>query len=303
MRDCAIEIKGLVKDYDQLRALKGVDLAVKKGEFFALLGPNGAGKSTIINILCSLVNKTSGSVKINGYDIDTHPSEAKSFIGIVPQEFNFSIFETPLQVLIYQAGYYGIPRKVAIKRAEECLKLLNLWGKRNVQSRKLSGGMKRRLMIARGLMHKPKVLILDEPTAGVDIEIRHSMWELLRKLNKEDGITIILTTHYLEEAENLCKRVAIIKEGEIIECAPMNSIIKKLDSSVFVAELESSVSKDLKIKNLDIEVVGSNTIEISVPKSHSLNDIFKIADKNGLVISDIKNKSNKLEQLFLKLTA
>lgn len=302
MAKYAIEIKNLVKKFGALRALKGLDLTVEKGEFFALLGPNGAGKSTTINILCSLANKTSGMVKINGYNIDSHPSEAKSFLGIVPQEFNFSIFETPLQVLIYQAGYYGIPRKLAKERAEKYLKLLSLWHKKDVQSRKLSGGMKRRLMIARALMHEPKILILDEPTAGVDIEIRHSMWELLKKLN-EEGITIILTTHYLEEAESLCKRVAIIKEGEIIECASMKSITKKLNCSVFVIDLENTISTDVGLKDLEVKVVDSNTIEVTVPKHYSLNDVFKIADKNGLVISDIRNKTNKLEQLFLKLTA
>lgn len=302
MSKYAIEIENLKKNYGELTAVKGVDLTVENGEFFALLGPNGAGKSTIINILCSLVNKTSGVVKINGYDIDTNPSEAKAFLGVVPQEFNFSIFETPKQILVYQAGYYGLPRKLACERADKYLKMLDLWHKKDVQSRRLSGGMKRRLMIARALMHEPKVLILDEPTAGVDVEIRHSMWELLRKLNSE-GITIILTTHYLEEAENLCKKVAIIKEGEIIEYAPMRSILKKLDSSVFVVELENSIKSDFALKDLDLKVIDSHTIEISVPKSYSLNDVFKVLDENGLTIADISNKSNKLEQLFLKLTA
>ena len=300
----AIEITNLTKFYGKLKALDSVSLNVKRGEFFALLGPNGAGKSTMINIICSLVKKTEGQVKIYGNDMDNELSLAKSHIGVVPQEFNFSIFETPMQILIYQAGYYGIPRKIAIPRAKKYLKLLQLWEKRNVQARKLSGGMKRRMIIARALMHEPEVLILDEPTAGVDIEIRHSMWEFLKKLNSEEKKTIILTTHYLEEAENLCKRVAIINHGKIIECAPMRSIVKKLDASIFVVECEDKITEaQIKFKDFKTEKLDAESFEITVPNTATLNDVFKLMDGKKIKVTDIRNKTNKLEQLFLRLTA
>lgn len=298
----ALEIKNLYKQYGKFEALRGVDLAVASGEFFALLGPNGAGKSTIINILCSLVNKTAGTVKINGVDIDKDASLAKSYIGVVPQEFNFSIFETPLQILIYQAGYYGIPRTQAKVRAQKYLQLLQLWEKRNVEARRLSGGMKRRLMIARALMHEPKILILDEPTAGVDIEIRHAMWQFLQNINKE-GVTIILTTHYLEEAENLCEKVAIIREGKIVECAPMKTIIKQMEHNVMLVEFSNKLPDEATLSPLECKRLDDYTLEVVMPKKYSLNDLFAIIMQTGWTAVDIRNKSNRLEQLFLQLTS
>ncbi|CUB03920.1 ABC transporter ATP-binding protein [Marinomonas fungiae] len=297
----AIEIKDLKKRYGNgFEALKGINLNVEQGDFFALLGPNGAGKSTTIGILCSLVNKSSGSVSIFGVDIDKDFPGAKRYLGVVPQEFNFNVFETVFNVVVTQAGFYGIPTHVAEERAEKYLKKLDLWDKKDTQSRMLSGGMKRRLMIARALIHEPKVLILDEPTAGVDIELRRSMWEFIKELN-EQGTTIILTTHYLEEAEQLCRNIAIINSGEIVENTSVKALLKTLSSETFVLDLDETIG-EVKLDGYEIRLVGDgSSIEVSVMKGQNLNDVFAyLNDQNAKVVS-MRNKSNRLEELFVKL--
>ncbi|WP_417553571.1 ABC transporter ATP-binding protein [Marinomonas fungiae] len=297
----AIEIKDLKKRYGNgFEALKGINLNVEQGDFFALLGPNGAGKSTTIGILCSLVNKSSGSVSIFGVDIDKDFPGAKRYLGVVPQEFNFNVFETVFNVVVTQAGFYGIPTHVAEERAEKYLKKLDLWDKKDTQSRMLSGGMKRRLMIARALIHEPKVLILDEPTAGVDIELRRSMWEFIKELN-EQGTTIILTTHYLEEAEQLCRNIAIINSGEIVENTSVKALLKTLSSETFVLDLDEAIG-EVKLDGYEIRLVGDgSSIEVSVMKGQNLNDVFAyLNDQNAKVVS-MRNKSNRLEELFVKL--
>ena len=296
----ALEISGLTKTYKGgFQALKGIDLTVNQGDFFALLGPNGAGKSTTIGIITSLVNKTAGKVAVFGHDIDQELETAKSFIGLVPQEFNFNQFESLMKILVNQAGYYGVERKLALQRAEKYLKQLNLWEKRNDAARMLSGGMKRRLMIARALMHEPKMLILDEPTAGVDIELRRSMWEFLRELNKQ-GITIILTTHYLEEAEMLCRNIAIIDSGIIVENTDMKSLLAKLDVETFVFDLKPNSSPS-ELAGLSSRVIDGHTLEVDVKKTQTINSVFTELNNQGIEVLSMRNKSNRLEELFVGL--
>ncbi len=297
----ALEISNLKKTYKNgFEALKGIDLSVEEGDFFALLGPNGAGKSTTIGIISSLVNKTDGKVKVFDVDIDQEIETAKSFIGLVPQEINFSQFETPEQIVVNQGGFYGIERSRAMERAEKYLKQLGLWEKRHDASRTLSGGMKRRLMIARALIHQPKLLILDEPTAGVDIELRRSMWEFLSELNSQ-GITIILTTHYLEEAENLCRNIAIIDQGEIIQNSSMKSLLGQLHVETFVLDLVSPISENLVIEGFKIKQLDNSTLEVEIEKQHSINDLFLRLTDQGIQVASMRNKSNRLEELFLRL--
>ena len=294
----AIEIKDLKKRYDNgFEALKGVDLTVEQGDFFALLGPNGAGKSTTIGILCSLVNKSAGSVRIFGVDIDQDFAKAKLHLGVVPQEFNFNVFETVFNVVVTQAGFYGIPLELAKERAEKYLKQLELWDKRDEPARALSGGMKRRLMIARALMHEPKMLILDEPTAGVDIEIRRAMWDFLQQLN-EEGITIILTTHYLEEAEMLCRNIAIIDGGEIVENTTMKGLLAQLDIETFVLDLVPT-QHQVSIDGIVSRQFDDHTLEIDISKHQSLNQVFAQLSSQNVEVKSMRNKSNRLEALFV----
>jgi len=299
----AIEISDLKKRYDNgFEALKGVELKVEKGDFFALLGPNGAGKSTTIGILCSLVNKSQGKVSIFGVDIDKDFAGAKQFLGVVPQEFNFNVFETPFNIIVTQAGFYGIPYDVAAPRAEKYLKQLGLWEKRNNPSMQLSGGMKRRLMIARALIHEPQVLILDEPTAGVDIELRRSMWEFIKELN-DKGTTIILTTHYLEEAEQLCRNIAIINKGEIVENTSVKSLLKTLSQETFILDLATNIESNVSIDGFTVKTLADgHSIEVEINKGQSINDIFVALNEQGLQVQSMRNKSNRLEELFVKLT-
>jgi len=302
MKKYALEISSLRKTYaNGLEALKGITFNVEEGDFIALLGPNGAGKSTAIGIVCSLVNKTSGEVKVFGHSIDSDLESAKRCIGLVPQEFNFSQFETCQQIVVNQAGYYGVVRKKAILRSEVVLKQLDLWEKRNDQARTLSGGMKRRLMIARALMHEPKILILDEPTAGVDIEIRRTMWGFLKKLN-EDGTTIVLTTHYLEEAEELCRNIAIINHGEIVENTSMKELLSRLDIETFVLDVESLPKELPTIENVKFRIRDEHRIEFDLPKEKALNEVFDWLNKNNIRVNSMRNKSNRLEELFVQLT-
>jgi ABC-2 type transport system ATP-binding protein len=297
----ALVLRQLTKVYKNgIRALKGIDLAVEEGDFFALLGPNGAGKTTAIGIVTSLVNKTSGVVEVFGHDIDRELELAKSCIGIVPQEINFNLFESLHTIVVNQAGFYGIPRRLAKQRAEKYLKQLQLWDRRNSIARSLSGGMKRRLMIARALMHEPKLLILDEPTAGVDIEIRRSMWEFLRKINDE-GTTIILTTHYLEEAENLCRNIAIIEGGRIIERDTMQNVLRKLQTEVFVFNLSEPVSAPPALPGFGTTLTDDHTLEVEVSRGQSLNDIFAQLSGQGVRVNSMRNKVNRLEELFMRL--
>ncbi|WP_445767317.1 ABC transporter ATP-binding protein [Rheinheimera sp.] len=296
----ALDIKGLHKVYKSgTVALSGIDLQVKQGDFFALLGPNGAGKSTTIGIISSLVNKSSGSVKVFDYDLDTQLEAAKSQLGLVPQEFNFNQFETVLQIVVNQAGYYGVPKKLALERAEKYLGQLGLWEKRHARSRELSGGMKRRLMIARALMHEPKLLILDEPTAGVDIELRRSMWEFLRKINQQ-GVTIILTTHYLEEAESLCRNIAIIDKGLIIENTSMKALLAKLTRETFVLDLASDPT-GVSLEGINWRALDGHSIEVDVEKAQGLNAIFAQLSAQDIKVLSMRNKANRLEELFVSL--
>ncbi|EOX2715365.1 ABC transporter ATP-binding protein [Enterococcus faecium] len=297
----ALEINNLKKVYGSgVEALRGIDLSVKEGDFYALLGPNGAGKSTTIGIITSLVNKTSGKVKVFGYDLDTDLVRAKQQIGLVPQEFNFNPFETVQQIVVNQAGYYGVSRKEAMKRSEKYLKQSNLWEKRNVRARMLSGGMKRRLMIARALMHEPRLLILDEPTAGVDIELRREMWEFLRELN-ENGTTIILTTHYLEEAEMLCRNIGIIQSGELIENTSMKELLSKLQFETFIFDLAPYETKPV-IEGYACTFEDEQTIAVEVERNQGVNGIFDQLTRQGIKVLSMRNKSNRLEELFLKIT-
>ncbi|HAQ4433985.1 TPA: ABC transporter ATP-binding protein [Enterococcus faecium] len=297
----ALEINNLKKVYGSgVEALRGIDLYVKEGDFYALLGPNGAGKSTTIGIITSLVNKTSGKVNVFGYDLDTDLVRAKQQIGLVPQEFNFNPFETVQQIVVNQAGYYGVSRKEAMKRSEKYLKQSNLWEKRNVRARMLSGGMKRRLMIARALMHEPRLLILDEPTAGVDIELRREMWEFLRELN-ENGTTIILTTHYLEEAEMLCRNIGIIQSGELIENTSMKELLSKLQFETFIFDLAPYETKPV-IEGYACTFEDEQTIAVEVERNQGVNGIFDQLTRQGIKVLSMRNKSNRLEELFLKIT-
>ena len=298
----AIEIKGLKKVYGNgVEALKGVDLVVEQGDFFALLGPNGAGKSTLINVLCGLVEKSAGEVQIEGLSIDDDYQRAKMHLGVVPQEFNFGIFEKVIDIVLDQAGYYGIPRHEALPKAEKLLTQLGLYDKRNEKSRTLSGGMKRRLMIARGLVHDPKVLILDEPTAGVDIEIRREMWEFLEKLN-QSGTTIILTTHYLEEAEQLCNNMAIINKGEVIERGPVKELLSKMDQETFIFDLEAPLPEKTEalVGQFGVHKVDANTIEMIVKRGESINDAIIALNRLDIRVRSVRNKSNRLEEFFLQ---
>ncbi len=297
----ALVLRQLTKVYKNgIKALNGIDLAVDEGDFFALLGPNGAGKTTAIGITTSLVNKTSGTVEVFGHDIDKELEVAKSCIGLVPQEINFNMFETPFTIVVNQAGFYGIPRNTAKQRAERYLKQLQLWDRRNSMSRSLSGGMKRRLMIARALMHEPRLLILDEPTAGVDIEIRRSMWDFLREINAR-GTTIILTTHYLEEAESLCRNVAIIEGGNIIERDSMSNVLRKLQTEVFVFNLRDAQNAAPALPGYAATLADSHTLEVEMSKSQSLNDIFAQLSLQGIAVNSMRNKVNRLEEMFMRL--
>jgi ABC-2 type transport system ATP-binding protein len=297
----ALSIRGLTKTYKNgVQALKGVDLDVEQGDFFALLGPNGAGKTTLIGILTSLVNKSAGSVSVFGHDLDRELEAAKACIGIVPQEINFNQFETPETILVNQAGFYGIERGLARQRADQYLSLLQLSDKRNKMARGLSGGMKRRLMIARALVHQPRLLILDEPTAGVDIEIRRSMWDFLREINAQ-GTTIILTTHYLEEAETLCRNIAIINGGLIAERDRMSTLLRTLQVETFVLNLREAVSSVPKVPGYEFELIDDHTLEVEVSKEQSLNEVFANLTAQGIGVLSMRNKVNRLEELFMKL--
>jgi len=297
----ALSIKGLYKTYrGGLEALQGVDLAVAEGDFFALLGPNGAGKSTAIGIVCSLVTKSKGSVQVFGHDLDIDPEAVKSCIGLVPQDFNFNQFEPVVEIVVNQAGYYGIPRREAFLRAEQCLRQLELWDKRRAMARELSGGMKRRLLIARALVHRPRLLILDEPTAGVDIEIRHSMWQLLREINRR-GTTIILTTHYLEEAENLCRNIAIINHGRIVEHASMYSLLNKLNTETFVLHLRGRLAELPELGGYVLQKLDDCQLEVEVARDQGINGLFEALSRNGIEVISMRSKQNRLEQLFIDL--
>jgi len=297
----ALVLEGLKKTYKGgVEAVKGISLEVKQGDFFALLGPNGAGKSTTIGIISSLVQKTEGTVKVFGYDIDKQLEHAKLCIGLVPQEFNFNQFETVLQIVVNQAGYYGVPKAVALERAEKYLSQLDLWEKRNSQSRELSGGMKRRLMIARALMHEPKLLILDEPTAGVDIELRRSMWAFLKQINQQ-GVTIILTTHYLEEAEMLCRNIGIIDKGILVECTSMKALLSKLNMETFILDLRRDIPSAPSLNGMVCRLTDPHTLEVDVAKEHNLNDVFSQLTAANVEVLSMRNKSNRLEELFVEL--
>ena len=297
----ALEINNLTKIYpNKLIALNSINLNVNQGDFFALLGPNGAGKSTAIGIICDLTRKTSGSVKVFGHCIDENNDAAKSCIGIVPQEINFSLFETCLEIVVNQGGFYGIKRSHATKRAEKYLRKLNLWEKRNERSRNLSGGMKRRLMIARALVHEPKMLILDEPTAGVDVELRRSMWDFLIDINQQ-GVTIVLTTHYLEEAESLCKNIAIINHGKIVENTSMKELLSRLNKETFIFDLNNPIKELPNLDDYNLKLVDTTTIEVEVDRERNINKLFEILTKKNINITSMRNKTSRLEELFLKL--
>lgn len=297
----ALDIQQLEKTYANGHvALAGIELCVEQGDFFALLGPNGAGKSTTIGIVTSLVRKTSGKVSVFEHDIDKELDAAKACLGIVPQEFNFSPFESTFNIVVNQAGFYGLPRKQAIEKTNHYLNQLGLWEKRKEPSRSLSGGMKRRLMIARALVHEPRMLILDEPTAGVDVELRRSMWEFLSELNAK-GTTILLTTHYLEEAENLCRNIAIIDEGKIIENTSMKSLLSKLDKQTFVIDLKNPISELVDFNDFLVRKLDDMTLEVEIKTDQVLNDLFILFQKQGYEVCSMRNKTNRLEELFMDL--
>jgi ABC-2 type transport system ATP-binding protein len=297
----ALSIRQLTKTYGNgFQALSGIDLDVAEGDFFALLGPNGAGKSTTIGILSTLVNKTSGTVNIFGHDLDKNPAALKRCIGVVPQEFNFNQFEKTFDIVVTQAGYYGIPPKIAKERAEQYLTQLGLWDKRDVPSRSLSGGMKRRLMIARALVHEPRLLILDEPTAGVDIELRRSMWTFLTELNKK-GITIILTTHYLEEAEQLCRNIGIIDHGTIVENTSMKQLLSQLHVETFLLDLKNTVNVAPQLLGYPTKLLDSHTIEVQVDKAMGITALFTQLAQQNIEVLSLRNKTNRLEELFVSL--
>ena len=297
----ALRIKNLQKTYaNGNQALKGIDLMVEAGDFYALLGPNGAGKTTVIGIVTSLINKSGGEVEIFGHSIDDDLAAAKSCIGLVPQEINLNLWERVENIVVNQAGYYGLPRKLAQERAEKYLRTLRLWDRRNDIARILSGGMKRRLMIARALVHEPKLLILDEPTAGVDIEIRRFMWDFLREINAA-GTTIILTTHYLEEAESLCRDVAIIDDGRIIEDAPMSTVLRKLQREIIVLSLSEVMKEVPRLDNYEMLLREDNDLEVAIEPSHNLNDLFRQLNERNITVVSMRNKTNRLEELFMGL--
>ncbi|MBV1931916.1 MAG: ABC transporter ATP-binding protein [Porticoccaceae bacterium] len=298
----ALSIRGLRKVYgNSFEALKGIDLEVRAGDFFALLGPNGAGKSTTIGILCSLIQKSEGEVEIFGKNIDSQFSQAKKDIGVMPQEFNFNQFEKVLDIVVTQAGYYGLPRKLALSRAEKYLRKLGLWDKRNDRGRTLSGGMKRRLMIARALVHEPRLLILDEPTAGVDIELRRSLWEFLKEIN-EQGTTIILTTHYLEEAESLCRNIAIIDQGQIVENTTTKALLGQLNKEVFILDTKEALADFPLIEGYPAHAIDPHSFEVEVDKAQSLNELFVALSERGIHVVSMRNKANRLEELFISMT-
>jgi ABC-2 type transport system ATP-binding protein len=297
----ALSVRGLTKVYKNgVSALRGLDLDVEEGDFFALLGPNGAGKTTLIGIITSLVTKTGGHASVFGHDIDRELDAAKACIGVVPQEINFNMFETPYTILVNQAGFYGIERGVARERAEQHLRQLQLWDKRNSMSRGLSGGMKRRLMIARALVHRPRLLVLDEPTAGVDIEIRRSMWDFLRHINAQ-GTTIILTTHYLEEAETLCRNIAIINGGRIVERDRMSSLLRRLHSETFVLNLRDALQAAPVLPGYLVTRMDDHTLEVEISKGQTLNELFSLLSAGGIEVLSLRNKVNRLEEIFLRL--
>lgn len=297
----ALEIRGLEKTYaNGLRALKGIDLHVPNGDFLALLGPNGAGKSTTIGIISSLVRKSGGTISIFGIDPDSDPYRAKSLLGIVPQEINFSMFESCLDILVHQAGYYGIRRGIALERAQKYLTQLGLWERRHDQSRTLSGGLKRRLMIARALVHEPKILILDEPTAGVDVELRRSMWSFLLDINRR-GTTIVLTTHYLEEAESLCRNIAIIDKGLIIEYTSMKELLAKLNTQTFILDLDRPYEALLHVGAYPMRTIDPTTVEVELSRDQDLNELFVLLTERNVRIRSMRTKSNRLEELFIRL--
>ena len=297
----ALSVRGLTKVYGNgVQALRGIDLDVEQGDFFALLGPNGAGKTTLIGIITSLVNKSAGTATVFDYDLDRDLERAKSCIGVVPQELNFNMFETPLTIVVNQAGFYGIPRPLAQQRAEKYLRQLQIWDKRNSQARSLSGGMKRRLMIARALMHEPRLLVLDEPTAGVDIENRRSMWEFLQSINAS-GTTIILTTHYLEEAESLCRNIAIIDKGQIIERDQMSNLLRRLHDETFVLNVRAPLTAAPQLQGFALTRVDDNTFEAEVSKNQSLNELFAQLSPLGIEVVSMRNKVNRLEEVFMRL--
>jgi ABC-2 type transport system ATP-binding protein len=297
----ALSVRGLTKTYKNgVQALKGIDLEVEQGDFFALLGPNGAGKTTMIGIMTSLVTKSGGDVVVFGHDIDRELEAAKACIGVVPQELNFNMFESPETIVVNQAGFYGIPRAEARRRAQRYLKQLQLWDKRDKASRSLSGGMKRRLMIARALMHEPRLLILDEPTAGVDIEIRRSMWDFLREINRR-GTTIILTTHYLEEAETLCRNIAIIDGGRIVERDRMSSLLRRLHTETFVLNSSAPLAAAPRLQGYPVRLVDDHTLEVEVSKDQNLNDLFGRLSQLGVEVVSMRNKVNRLEEIFMRL--
>ena len=297
----ALSISNLKKVYKNgFEALKGIDIEVREGDFFALLGPNGAGKSTAIGIISSLVNKTSGQVRVFGHDLDRDPEAVKSCIGLVPQEFNFNMWEPIGEIVVNQAGFYGIPRKEAWRRAESSLRQLDLWDRRRQMSRILSGGMKRRLMIARALVHRPKLLILDEPTAGVDIEIRRSMWEFMSELNRQ-GTTIILTTHYLEEAESLCRNIAIINQGRIVEHSRMDQLLHQLHTETFVLNLRDELSELPQLEGFQLNRLDGQRVEVAVTSEQSINQLFEQLSRHEIGVTSLRNKQNRLEQLFMNM--
>lgn len=301
MSTLALDIIGLEKTYGRSQiALRGIDLQVQKGDFFGLLGPNGAGKSTTIGIVSSLVNKTAGQVKIFGHNLESQPFQAKRLIGLVPQEFNCNVFENVIDILIHQAGYYGIAYKEAKTRAKKILTQLGLLDKANMAARTLSGGMKRRLLIARGMIHNPPLLILDEPTAGVDIELRRSMWEFLEGINKE-GTTIILTTHYLEEAEHLCKNIAIINHGKIVEQSSVAALIQKLQKETLVLDLETELQHEILLPNYHLVMKNDNCLEVTYTRGQNLNDLFAHLTAQNCTVKSMRNKANRLEELFIDL--
>ena len=301
MNQFALEITDLKKTYDSdVVALKGINLAVKEGDFFALLGPNGAGKSSTIGIIASLVTKSAGKVKIFDIDTDENFPEAKRLLGVVSQEINFNNFEKVIDIVTTQAGFYGIPLKESLLKTEITLKRLGLWEKRNDQARTLSGGFKRRLMIAKALIHEPRLLILDEPTAGVDIELRREMWEFLKEINAQ-GTTIILTTHYLEEAEQLCKNIAIIDHGELVENTSMKDLLSRLDVQGFVLDIDQSLDQPPSIANFPITLEDSTTLNVVIKKNQSINDLFDQLSALGISVSSMRNESNRLEEMFIEM--
>ncbi|MCR9145349.1 MAG: ABC transporter ATP-binding protein [bacterium] len=305
----ALAIAGLKKIYpagrkgegQAVEALKGVDLKVEQGDFFGLLGPNGAGKTTIIGIISSLVNKTAGRISVFEHDIDTHPYRARAQLGVVPQEINFNIFESVQQIVVNQAGFYGMPRKTALERSERVLRQLSLWEKRGDSAGRLSGGMKRRLMIARALMHGPRLLILDEPTAGVDIELRRSMWDFLRELNEEQGTTIILTTHYLEEAEALCRNIAIIDQGRIVQNTGTRELLAQLDTEVFVFDLSESRAEAPVLNGFSARLADAQSLEVEIKRGQDINSLFAEFNRAGVAVKSMRGKANRLEELFVRL--